>query len=131
MLLFLDDHLPLGKIANDNSSFSQFASDKARGFMQIVPVCVARAFGHTLVPIREKDVAARLLLAPVPFRADFVQLFVVPAIALEAADVVEASLVVDAGYQGFDAQVKGHNTVFAVFPFFASCVSRSFCSLRN
>ena len=41
------------------------------------------------------DVAAGFLLALVPFRADFIELFVVPAVAFEPADVVEASLIVD------------------------------------
>src|SRR5712692_9344748 len=40
-LVFLHDHLPLGKIANDNSSFSQFASDEMRSFMQTVALFVA------------------------------------------------------------------------------------------
>src|SRR5260221_11176981 len=44
-----------------------------------------------------------------PFRANLVELLVVPAVALEAADVVEAALVVDACRQRLDAQAKGHN----------------------
>jgi len=36
VLLFLDDHLPLGKIANDHSPSSQCASDEMGGFMQTV-----------------------------------------------------------------------------------------------
>ena len=35
-LLLLDDHLPLGKIANDHSPFSQCASDEMGGFVQTV-----------------------------------------------------------------------------------------------
>ncbi len=41
VLVVLHDHLPLGKIANDNSSFSQFASDEMRCFVQTVAVFVA------------------------------------------------------------------------------------------
>ena len=37
-LLLLDDHLPLGKIANDHGPFSQSARDEMGGFMQTVPL---------------------------------------------------------------------------------------------
>jgi hypothetical protein len=109
--LLLDDHLPLGKIANDHSPFSQFASDEVRCFVQTVPLFVALALGHPFVHAREMEVPAGFLLAAVPLGADFVELLVVPAVAPKAADVVEASLVVDARCQCFDAQVEGHNAI--------------------
>src|SRR5260370_29796861 len=65
--------------------------------------------------------AAGFLLAFVSFGANFIELFVVPTVALEAADVVEAPLVVEACCQRLDAQVKGHNAILAygvVLPFF-------------
>jgi hypothetical protein len=43
-LLFLDDHLPLGKIANDHSPFSQCVNDEMGGFVQIVALFVAFLF---------------------------------------------------------------------------------------
>ncbi len=62
VLLLLDDHLPLGKIANDHSSFSQCASDKMRGFMQTVSLFAAFLFSHALVDLREMDIAPRFFL---------------------------------------------------------------------
>ena len=44
VLLLFDDHLPLGKIANDNSPFSQFASDEMGGFVQTVALFAPLAF---------------------------------------------------------------------------------------
>ena len=82
VLLFLDDHLPLGKIANDHSPFSQCASDEMGGFMQTVSLLAPLLLCHPLVDTREMEIAAGLLLAFVPFRANLVKLFVVPAIAL-------------------------------------------------
>src|SRR5260370_38907321 len=67
------------------------------------------------------DVAAGFLLAFVLFGANFIELFVVPTVRLEAADVVEAPLVVEACCQRLDAQVKGNNAILAygvVLPFF-------------
>jgi hypothetical protein len=82
MFLFLDDHLPLGKIANDHSPFSQCASDEMGGFMQTVSLLAPLLLCHPLVDTREMEIAAGLLLAFVPFRANLVKLLVVPAIAL-------------------------------------------------
>ena len=82
--------------------------------MQTVMLFAALASRYPLVDPGEMDVAARLLLALVSFRADFVELFVVPAIALEAADVVEAPLVADTCRQGLDAQVKGDDAVLRI-----------------
>ncbi len=59
------------------------------------------------------DVPARFLLTAVAFGANLVQLSVVPAVALESANVVETPLIGDAHGQGFDAQVKGYGTVVA------------------
>jgi len=94
-LFLLHDHLPLGKIADDNSSFSQFASDKMRSLVQTVALFVALAFRYPLVDLGEMDVAAGLLLTTVAFGTNLVQLFVVVAVALEPANVVETSLVGD------------------------------------
>jgi hypothetical protein len=44
LLLLLDDHLPLGKIANDHSPFSQSVSDEMGGFVQTVALFVTLAF---------------------------------------------------------------------------------------
>src|SRR6266702_7653328 len=74
---FLNDHLPLGKIADYHSPFSQLVCDEMRSFMQTV------------------------------------SLFVVPAVALEPTNVVEASLVVDTRCQHFDSEIKSYNTIMA------------------
>ncbi len=100
VLLFLEDHLPLGKIANDHSPFSQSASDEMGGFMQTVLLFVTLLLRHPLVDTREMEVAARFLLALIALGAKLIELFVVPAIALEAADVVEAPPVGVACCQG-------------------------------
>ena len=113
MLLLLDDHLPLGKIANDNSPLSQSVRDEMGGFVQTVTLLAALLLSNPLVDSREMEIPAGFLLAAVAFGAEFVELLVVPAIALESADVVEASLVVKACCQGLDAQVKGHDAVIA------------------
>src|SRR5437879_6595744 len=47
-LLLFDDHLPLGKIANDHGPFSQCASDEMRGFMQTVVLLPALFLRHPL-----------------------------------------------------------------------------------
>ena len=82
-----------------------------RGFVQTVFLLVALAFGDALVHFGGMDVAAGFLLAAVAFRADFIQLFIVPAIALEPTDVVAASLVGEACCQRLDAQVEGDNAI--------------------
>ena len=110
-LLLLDDHLPKGAIADHHSPFSQFVCDEMRGFVQTVAFFIAFLPGDPLVDLGEMDVPAGLLLALVPFGADLVQLLVVVAVALEAADVVEAPLVGVARRQRLDAQVKGDNTI--------------------
>src|SRR6266851_5182962 len=76
MLLFLDDHLPLGKIADDNSSFSQFASDEMGCFVQTVLLLLALLFRDTFVRFREMNIPMGLFLAPISLGTDFVQLFV-------------------------------------------------------
>src|SRR5712692_9578139 len=111
LMVLLHDHLPLGEIANDNSSFSQFASDEMRSFMQTVAVFVAFAFRHPLVHLGEMDVPTGLLLTAVSFGAKLVQLLVVPTVALEPADVVKAALVSDAHGQGLNAQIEGDRAV--------------------
>lgn len=93
LLLLAHDHLPLGKIADDHSPFSQFAGDEVRGFVQTVPLFVTLLFSNALVHLGEMEVVAGFLFAPVPLEPDLVQLLIVPAIALEAANVVEAPLI--------------------------------------
>src|SRR5712692_1826717 len=111
VLLLFHDHLPLGKIANDHSPFSQCASDEMRCFVQTVLLFVALVFGYSLVHLRETDVAAGFLFTAIPLRSNFVQLSVVPAVALEPADVVKTPLISDAHGQCLDAQVKGYRTL--------------------
>src|SRR5512133_1772495 len=55
-------------------------------------------------------IPAGLLLAFVPFRADVVQLLVVGAVAFEAANMIETSLICIARCQCLDTQVKSHDT---------------------
>jgi hypothetical protein len=43
-LMRFHDHLPLGKITDDNSSFNQFVCDEMRGLMQTVTLFVALLF---------------------------------------------------------------------------------------
>ncbi len=81
--------------------------------MQTVVLFVALAFCDPLVHLGKMDVPARLLLAAVTLGAYFVQLPVVPAVALEPADVVETSLVVDPCGQRFDAEIKGYDAIIA------------------
>jgi len=69
------------------------------------------------------NVPARFLLATVTLGTNFIELHIIPAVALEAADVVEASLVGVARCQRLDAQVEGDNTILAygvVLPLFPS-----------
>ena len=107
--MFLGDHLPLGKISDHHSPFNQFVSDEMRGLMQTVTALVALLFRDPPVDLREVNIPSRLLLAAVPLGADLVQLFVVPRMALLAADVIEAPLLVDPYRQGLDPQIKGHH----------------------
>src|SRR5260370_12765035 len=66
------------------------------------------------------EVAAGFFLALVSFGANLVQLLIVPAVAFEAANVVEAPLVVEARCQRLDTQIKGDDAILAygvVLPF--------------
>jgi hypothetical protein len=90
VFLFLDDHLALGKIDNDHSSFSQCAGDEIGGFMQAVLLLATLFLRHAFVDIGEINVAARFLPALGALGANFIELFVVVAIAFEPAVVVEA-----------------------------------------
>src|SRR5205085_11041115 len=113
VLSFLDDHLPLGKIADHHGPFSQSVCDEMGSFVQTVALLAPLLFGYSLVDLGEMDVSTRFLLALVPLGTNLVQLLVVPTIALEAANVIEAPLIVDSGCQRLDAQVKGHDTLIA------------------
>src|ERR1700730_15863403 len=88
VLFFLDGHLPLGKIAYDHSSFSQSVRDEVGGFVQTVLLFMTFVLRYPLVYLGKMDIPAGLLLAFVTFRTDFVQLFIVVAIAFKAAYVV-------------------------------------------
>src|SRR5260370_22815588 len=121
MLLLFDDHLPLGKIADHHSPFSQSVRDEMGGFMQTVLLFTTLLLRNPLVHLGEMDVAAGFLLALVSFGANLIELLVVPPIPLEPTDMVEAPLVVVACCQGLDTQVKGHNAILAygvALPFF-------------
>src|SRR5205085_5271703 len=93
MLLLLDDHLPLGKIADHHSPFSQSVRDEMRGFVQTVLLFAALLLRNPLVDCGEMDIPAGILLALVAFGGILVELVIVPAVTLESDDVVEAPLV--------------------------------------
>ena len=57
-LLLFDDHLPLGKIADHHSPFSQSVRDEMGGFMQAISLFVAFLLGNTLVDGREMLIAS-------------------------------------------------------------------------
>ncbi len=95
LFVFLHDHLPLGQISDHHGSLNQSVGDEMRCFMQRVLPLVALTLRDALVDLGEVDVAPRLLLTFISLRANFVKLFVVPLRAFEAADVVEAPLLVD------------------------------------
>src|SRR5260370_70634 len=59
----------------------------------------------------EMGVAAGFFFALVWLGGDFMDLLVIPAVALETADAVEASLVVHPCCQRLDTQVKGDDAV--------------------
>src|SRR5689334_20138 len=93
LLFLLNNHLPLGKIANHHSSFSQSVRDEMRSFMQTVLLLAPLLLRDSLINFGEMDVAAGFLLTFVAFGTDFVELLIIPTIALEAADVVETAFV--------------------------------------
>jgi hypothetical protein len=103
LLVGFRDHLPLGEIANYHGAFNQSRGDEMRGFVQTVPVFVAFPFRNALVDTREVQVAARFLLAAIPLGANRIELSVVPLMALEATDDVDATLLVYARDQRLDA----------------------------
>ena len=72
--MLLGDHLPLGKLSDHHSAFNQSVSDEMTRFVQTVTALVALLFRDPLVDLREVDVAAGLLFAPVSLGADLVQL---------------------------------------------------------
>jgi hypothetical protein len=108
LLVSFHDHLPLGKVANHHGAFNQSVSDEMRGFVQTVTLFVAFALRDALIDLTQMEVPARLLLAEIALRANLVELPVVPLMAPEATNVVDAPLLVHARRQGLDAQVKGH-----------------------
>ena len=61
--------------------------------MQTVALFALFLFSHSLVDTREVEIATGFLFALVSFGTDFVELFVVPPIAFEPADVIETSFV--------------------------------------
>src|SRR5579884_3618362 len=109
LLLFLHDHLPLGKIANDHSPFSQLVSDEVGSFMQTVLLFASFAFRDPLIHLREAEIASRFLFALVALRTNFIELTVVPPTAFEPMNMIDSPLVGVARCQRFDAQVKGHD----------------------
>ena len=97
LALFSSDvYLLLGKIANHHSLFSQSMCNEMRGFfVQAVLLFFSTLLlGDPLVKVGDMYVPAGLLLAPNPFRADLVKLLVMPSVALETTDAVEAFPVV-------------------------------------
>ena len=100
------DHLPLGQVPHHNSAFNQCVDYEMTCFVQTVAALVALALRDALIDPGEVDVASRLLLAAVPFGAKLVQLLVVPAGALEAADVVEPASSVVADGQRLDPETR-------------------------
>src|SRR5437667_4096607 len=101
--------MPCGKITDHNSSLNHFVSNEVGRFMHTVLLLVAFLFRDAFVDFAEMDVPPRLLLALVALGADLVELFVVPASTLKAAHLVDSALIVHAGGQRFDAQVKGQH----------------------
>ena len=81
--------------------------------MQTVSLFEALLLSNPFVDLGEMDVPARFLLALVALGAKLVELFVVPAVALEAADVLETALIVHTGCQCLNAQFKCHDTLIA------------------
>jgi hypothetical protein len=51
-LMFLRDHLPLGKVSDHNSSLNQFVSDETGGFMQTITTLGTLLLGDALVDLR-------------------------------------------------------------------------------
>ncbi len=62
ILALLDDHLPLGKIADHHSPFSQSVCDEMGGFMQTVVLFAPFVLSNPLVDLGEMNVAARFFL---------------------------------------------------------------------
>jgi len=58
LLVLLPDHLPLGKIAYDHSSFSQSARDQMGSFVQTVLLFATLLFRDTFIDLREIPIAA-------------------------------------------------------------------------
>jgi len=58
LLVLLPDHLPLGKIANDHSSFSQSVRDQMGSFVQTVLLFATLLFRDTFIDLREIPIAA-------------------------------------------------------------------------
>src|SRR5690348_3118822 len=114
LLVGLGNHLPLGEIANHHGAFNQSVGDEMRGFVQTVTLFVALALRDALINLREVEVAAGFLLAAVPLRTNRVELAVVPVVALEATDRVDAPLLVHARCQRLDAQVNGEQTAVSL-----------------
>jgi hypothetical protein len=56
VLFFRKDRLPLGKIADHHSPFSQSVRDKIRCFVQTVLLLVTLLFRDALIYLREMDI---------------------------------------------------------------------------
>src|SRR5713226_3813275 len=58
VFLLFDDHLPLGKIADHHSPFSQSVCDEMGGFVQTVSLLAPLFLGYLFVDVREIEIAA-------------------------------------------------------------------------
>ena len=88
LLMLPHDHLSLTQITDHHSSLNQLVRDKMRCFVQAITLLVALFLCHTLVDLAQSAIATRLLLAGVAFRADAVELPIVPPTSFEATDMV-------------------------------------------
>ena len=91
LLVCFENHLLLGKIANDHSAFSQSVGDKMRCFVQTVALFAAFAFGYALVDLGEIHVSPRFLFTAIALGSKLIQLLVVPTIPFEPTNVIKLS----------------------------------------
>src|SRR5258708_35568047 len=113
------------QITNYHSSLNQFVSNEMRCFMQAVALLVAFFLSNPLIDCAQMDRTPRLLFALVTLRSQLVQLAVVPLVTLEATHMVETALLVDAGCQRLDSELKGNHFPWLLLVFLVPVAERS------
>jgi hypothetical protein len=123
--MLLHNHLPLGKITHNDGSLNHSLCDKMGSLMKTIPLLTLLLARDAFVHLAQVLVASRLLLTFVSFRADLVELAVIPLSSLEATHAIDPPLFIDPCCQCLDPQIKGNHAISVAYFFRQFCHKRS------